>query len=59
MEGVAKAIMSTSSSASDMDNGVAREEYREFAIEVRGAHKGYGALRVLKGLDMSVPGGHM
>ena len=31
----------------------------ELAIEVRGAHKGYGSLRVLKGLDMSVPRGRM
>ena len=38
-------------------NGVA--ETREFAIEVRGVYKGYGSLRVLKGLDMSVPRGHM
>ena len=34
-------------------------EGKEFAIEVRGAYKGYGSLRVLKGLDMSVPRGHM
>ena len=32
---------------------------RELAIEVRGAYKGYGSIRVLKGLDMSVPRGHM
>jgi ABC-type transporter Mla maintaining outer membrane lipid asymmetry ATPase subunit MlaF len=32
---------------------------RELAIEVRGAYMGYGSLRVLKGLDMSVPRGHM
>ena len=38
-------------------NGVA--ETRELAIEVRGAYKGYGSLRVLKGLDMSVPQGRM
>ena len=31
----------------------------ELAIEVRGAYKGYGSLRVLKGLDMSVPRGRM
>ena len=31
----------------------------ELAIQVRGAHKGYGSLRVLKGLDMSVPRGNM
>ena len=41
---------------SKMDGGGGSEE---FAIEVRGAHKGYGSLRVLKGLDMSVPRGHM
>ena len=40
----------------EMD-GVA--ETREMAIEVRGAYKGYGSLRVLKGLDMSVPRGRM
>ena len=34
-------------------------EGRELAIEVRGAYKGYGSLRVLRGLDMSVPRGHM
>ena len=39
-----------------MDGGASA---REFAIQVRGAHKGYGSLRVLKGLDMSVPRGHM
>ena len=43
-------------SEEEMD-GVA--ETRELAIEVRGAYKGYGSLRVLKGLDMSVPRGHM
>jgi ABC-type transporter Mla maintaining outer membrane lipid asymmetry ATPase subunit MlaF len=34
-------------------------ETREMAIEVRGAYKGYGSLRVLRGLDMSVPRGRM
>ena len=43
-------------SGEEMD-GVA--ETREMAIEVRGAYKGYGSLRVLKGLDMSVPRGRM
>ena len=36
-----------------------RMEEMELAIEVRGAYKGYGSLRVLKGLDMSVPRGRM
>lgn len=41
-------------------NGVAETTWtREMAIEVRGAYKGYGSIRVLKGLDMSVPRGHM
>ena len=43
-------------SGEEMD-GVA--ETREMAIEVRGAYKGYDSLRVLKGLDMSVPRGRM
>ena len=43
-------------SGEEMD-GVA--ETTELAIEVRGAYKGYGSLRVLKGLDMSVPRGRM
>lgn len=40
-----------------MMDGVVAEG--ELAIEVRGAYKGYGSLRVLKGLNMSVPYGHM
>ena len=46
-------------SGEEMD-GVAETTWtREMAIEVRGAYKGYGSLRVLRGLDMSVPRGRM